>query len=295
MGVAGGRAGSGEGGAAGLRGASTGAPDGPFPGAGSGADAARTAAWLGFAGELADLARPIAARWFRRPLDVESKADASPVTRADREIEARLRARIAEHLPGHAVLGEEFGSEGEGRWRWVIDPIDGTRSFICGLPLFGTLVALLEDDRPIIGVIDMPMLDERWVAAVGQGPTRCNGEICQTSACRDLARARLFSTAPDLFQGEDRERIQGLERAVAVRRFGGDCYQYAMLASGHHDLVIEAGLQPYDVMALVPVIEGAGGLIRNWEGRPLSEGFDGRVVAAATAELLEASIEMLRK
>lgn len=265
------------------------------PGSGRTPEAqAQIDAWLAFAGELADLARPIAARWFRQPLDVESKADASPVTRADREIEQVLRARIAQHLPDHAILGEEFGAAGAGRWRWVIDPIDGTRSFICGLPLFGTLIALLDEGRPVLGVIDMPMLDERWVAVSGGAPTLCNGLVCHTSPCQDLSHARLFSTAPDLFTGEDRARIAGVEHAVAVRRFGGDCYQYAMLASGHHDLVIEAGLQAYDVMALVPVIEQAGGLVRNWEGRPLTEGFDGRVIAAATPALLEACVDMLR-
>jgi len=248
--------------------------------------------WMQFAHELADLARPIARRYFRQPLVVENKADASPVTMADRQIEQAMRAAIAARFADHAVLGEEFGEQGDSALRWVLDPIDGTRSFICGVPLFGTLIALLDRGRPLLGIIDMPMLDERWAAGPGS-PATWNGAAVRTSPCADLSSAKLFSTAPDLFAGEDARRIAQVESAVAVRRFGGDCYQYGLLASGQIDLVIEAGLQRYDVMALVPIIESAGGRICGWDGAPLSERFDGRVVAAANETLLAQTLARL--
>ncbi|MFT4101527.1 MAG: histidinol-phosphatase [Burkholderiaceae bacterium] len=251
-----------------------------------------TREWMRFAHELADLARPIARQYFRRPLAVESKSDASPVTIADRRIEQAMRAAIGERFPAHAVLGEEFGEQGDGALRWVLDPIDGTRSFICGVPLFGTLIALLDRGRPLLGIIDMPMLDERWAAGPDH-PTTWNGAPARTSACAELSAAKLFSTAPDLFAGDDARRIAPVESAVAVRRFGGDCYQYGLLASGQIDLVIEAGLQRYDVMALVPIIESAGGRICGWDGAPLSERFDGRVVAAANEALLAQTLARL--
>lgn len=273
-----------------------GAPVDPQPAA---LTSAELADLVGFAGQLADVAGPIARRYFRSGIAYESKSDHSPVSQADREIEVAMREQIARRHPDHAILGEEYGSRGESDWCWVLDPIDGTKSFLCGLPLFGTLIALLYRGRPLLGVIDMPILGERWQAsAPGAGssavvPATLNGRPAHASGCADLSQARLFSTSPDLFRGEDASAIARVERRVALRRFGGDCYQYGLLASGHCDLVIEAGLQRYDVMALVPVIEAAGGLVRGWDGAPVSQHFDGRVVAAATADLLDQVLEAL--
>jgi histidinol phosphatase-like enzyme (inositol monophosphatase family) len=166
----------------------------------------------------------------------------------------------------------------------VIDPIDGTKSFISGMPTFGTLIALLDGGTPVLGVVDHPALRERWVGRVGL-PTRCNGVVCRTSACTLLADAGLYATTPDMFKGAARTRFEAVSGRARMRRFGGDCYAYALLASGFIDAVIEAGLQPYDFLALVPVIEGAGGVITDWQGRPLGLDSDGQVVAAATRAL----------
>jgi myo-inositol-1(or 4)-monophosphatase len=248
---------------------------------------------VGFAEDLAAAARRIALRHFRRPLEVEWKADESPVTIADREIETELRRLIRERFPAHGIFGEEFGAQpGEG-YTWVVDPIDGTQSFLCGVPLFGTLIALLHGVTPVLGVIDVPALDERWLGYAG-APTRCNGMTVRTSLCTDLARARVYTTTPDAFDTEAWQRYDALSRCAAIRRFGGDCYNYGLLASGHCELVVEAGLQPYDYLALVPVIEGAGGRISDWNGEPLGLHSSGLVVAAANATLWARTMDDLR-
>lgn len=248
--------------------------------------------FLQFANELADAARPIAREYFRRPLAVESKSDLSPVTIADRNIEMALRQLIERRYPGHGILGEEFSARHGNELTWVLDPIDGTRSFITGMPLFGTLIALLRNGRPILGVIDFPALSERWTGVAGQ-PTRHNGQVARTSGVARLADASCYSTSPDMFVGEDAGRFAKLCAQVGMRRFGGDCYAYALLASGHCDLVVEAGLQPYDYLSLVPVIEGAGGRISDWQGRPLTLESDGRVLAAANASLWQQALAIL--
>ncbi|MFD1301239.1 inositol monophosphatase family protein [Methylobacterium marchantiae] len=246
---------------------------------------------IAFAHRLADFARPLARHYFRTELPVEAKADASPVTVADRAIEALLRAEIRARYPEHGILGEEEGGDFERPLTWVIDPIDGTKSFITGMPLFGTLIALVSGGRPILSVIDIPALGERWS---GTGDAAWFGDTPARTSDRALADARLFATSPDIFEGPDAEAFASLSRAVGLRRFGGDCYSYGLLASGHCDLVVEAGLQVYDVMALVPVVQGAGGVLTDWEGCPLTPDFDGRVVAAANAGLHAEALAHLR-
>lgn len=249
--------------------------------------------YLATAQDLVAAARPIARRYFRQRLTVEHKADASPVTVADRGIEAELRAILATRHPEHAIFGEEQGAERLGaRFTWVIDPIDGTKSFVTGMPLFGTLIGLLEYGRPQLGLIDMPMLDELWIGQAGQGAS-LNGRPCRTSDCRDPAAATLYATSPDMFSGTELAAFERLSAQVGLRRFGGDCYAYALLAAGHIDLVAEVGLQPYDYLPLVPVIEGAGGVITGWNGEPLGLEADGRVVAAATPALHRWALETL--
>lgn len=234
---------------------------------------------------LAAAARPIAKQYFRQKLAVEHKADDSPVTVADRSIEAAMRSILTERHPDHAIFGEEHGAERLGaRFTWVIDPIDGTKSFVTGLPLFGTLVALLENGVPRLGLIDMPVLSETWIGEAGQ-PTRFNNALCRASGCTDPAEAVLYATSPDMFEGASRVGFERVSQAVRLRRFGGDCYAYGLLAAGHVDLVIEVGLQPYDYLPLVAVIEGAGGVVTDWAGQPLGLASDGRVVAAASPVL----------
>ncbi|HEX2840860.1 histidinol-phosphatase [Hyphomicrobium sp.] len=244
-----------------------------------------------FAEELADVARRIAREHFRSTTAFDLKADSSPVTVADKAIERALRADIEERFPEHGIFGEETGrTEGDGRI-WVLDPIDGTKSFITGMPLFGALIAFVEQDRPQLGIIEMPALKERWSAS--QGVTAFAGRPCRTSDCKTLADARVHTASPDIFTGQDWERYERMSRQAAIRRFGGDCYQYGLLASGFCDVVVEASLMPYDYMALVPVVEGAGGCITDWEGRPLDFNSDGRVAAAASKALHAETLEYL--
>lgn len=244
-----------------------------------------------FAEALADLARDIARQHFRATLAYERKADDSPVTIADRAIEEALRATIAAKYPEHGVLGEEFGRVDRGGQFWVLDPIDGTKSFVTGMPLFGTLIAFVEALVPRLGIIEMPALGERWVSALGV--TAYAGSPCHTSGCRDLADARIYTSSPDFFSAEDWARYDRLSRQGALRRFGGDCYQYGLLASGYCDLVAEASLMPYDFMALVAVVEGAGGVITDWSGAPLDLNSDGHVLASASPALHERALKLL--
>jgi inositol-phosphate phosphatase/L-galactose 1-phosphate phosphatase/histidinol-phosphatase len=239
--------------------------------------------YLSFAAELVDSVRPIVLSYFRTPLEVVSKSDDSPVTIADRTIEQRLRDRIEARFPAHGILGEEIGHRPGGAFTWIVDPIDGTKSFITGFPLFGTLIALTYEEQPFCGLIDVPFTRERWVAKPGL--TTFGNGLARTSRCESIAQARFYTTSPDMFVDHDAEAFERLSRAARLRRFGGDCYIYGLLASGHCDIVLETGLQPYDYMALVPVVQGAGGCITDWAGRPLSTRSEGRVLATATPKL----------
>ena len=247
---------------------------------------------LALAHRLADAARPIALSYFRRALAIEQKADRSPVTVADRAIESELRRLIRAEFPRHGIHGEEFGDEAGAEYLWVLDPIDGTKSFVSGLPLFGTLIALLRDERPVLGLVDIPALGERWLGQSG-APTLFNGQPARSSSCTQIEQARVYTTSPDEFTEAEWRRFDALARRAAVRRFGGDCYAYGLLASGHCDLVIEADLKPHDFLPMVPVITGAGGRITSWNGAPLGLHSDGRVVAAANDALLARAIEAL--
>lgn len=240
--------------------------------------------FIAFANTLADEAGEIVRTFFRQPFDIQSKADHSPVTIADRKIEERLRALIEEHRPDDGILGEEFGEKkGRNNYTWVIDPIDGTKSFAMGRPTFGTLIALCRDGVPVLGIIDQAILRERWVGAEGQ-PTTMNGVPVRTRACASLAEACAASTTPAMFS--DTVPVHEiLERECKMVAWGGDCYAYGLLASGHLDLVVEAQLSPYDFCALVPIVEGAGGIMTDWDGQPLNINSDGRVIALCDQNL----------
>ncbi len=246
-----------------------------------------------FAGALADQARQLSLAAFRQRLDVQLKADHSPVTRVDRDVETLLRSAIRQRWPDHGIFGEEHGkTHVDARWVWTVDPIDGTRSFISGWPLWGTLIALSCEDVPVFGLIDIPALDERWIGVRGQGAW-FNDQPCRSNGCQSLREATVYATSPDIFAGEEARAFERVCAAAAGRRFGGDCYSYALLAAGHVDVVVEADLKPYDYLALVPVIEAAGGVISDWQGRPLGLGSGGCVVAAATPELHRQTLERL--
>ncbi len=248
---------------------------------------------IGFAGRLADAGGPVVRRYFRTPLDVDSKTDATPVTAADREVEQLMRAEIGAAYPAHGIIGEEYGAVREhAEYVWTLDPIDGTKAFIAGKPMFGTLIALLQDGAPILGLIDQPVSGERWIGAAGR-PTIFNGNPAATRGCASLAEATLNTTGPDLFAGEDVARFGRLSGASKLTLYGGDCYAYGLLASGFIDLIAEAGLKPYDFCALVPVIEGAGGVITDWRGGRLNLQSDGRVVAAGDPAVHAQAVALL--
>ncbi|PTQ13345.1 histidinol-phosphatase [Sphingomonas oleivorans] len=242
---------------------------------------------------LADAAGEAIRPFFRARFDMETKADASPVTQADRAAEAAIRRILEVERPADGIIGEEYGTlRGDAERIWVIDPIDGTRAFIAGRPLFGCLVALLERGRPVIGVIDQPIARDRWVGAAGR-PTLLNGAVARTRACAALGEAHLATTGPDYFRPPDGAAFGRLAAAAWGTLWGGDCHNYGLLASGHLDLVVEAGLKLHDFAALVPVVEGAGGRMCDWAGRPLDATSDGRVIAAGDPELLDAVIATL--
>ena len=241
-----------------------------------------------FAEHLADLARPIAKRYFRSDLTVIDKPDATPVTLADMEIETRLRDEIAREFPTHGILGEEHDSVNlSAEWVWVLDPIDGTKAFTCGKPQFGTLVALTRGGAPVIGVIDQPITEERWVGVKGSG-ARFNGAPMRVSAKRKpLSETILLITAPEQFAGAGADAFARLKTACKGVYYGGDCYNYALIASGHVDLVVEMGLKIVDFAALVNPIVEAGGVTCDWAGRPLTLESDGTIVAASSQALAD--------
>lgn len=241
--------------------------------------AADPARYVDFAHRLANAAGAVVRKYFRTPVAIDEKADASPVTIADREAEASMRALIAIHHPAHGVLGEEEGADrADAELVWVLDPIDGTRAFIAGKPTFVTLIALVRNGVPVLGVIDQPVARERWIGVAGE--TRFNGQVVSTRACAHLDRAILNTTGPSYFSGEDIHAFARLSRTVKDTLYGGDGYAYGLVAGGFIDLVAEANLKPYDFCALVPVVEGAGGVMTDWQGQSLTVNSDGRVVAA---------------
>ena len=244
---------------------------------------------------LADAARAAITPYFRAESGRERKADATPVTLADRAAEEAMRRLIKAEFPRDAIHGEEFGAEpGTSGRTWVLDPIDGTTSFLAGRPIFGTLIALVVEGWPVLGVIDQAILQERWLGVTGQ-PTTFNGKPARTRPCPALAEAALGTTGPHYFDDHDGAHFMGLAAKTDHKRMimGGDCYNYGLVASGHLDLVCEAGLKLHDYAALVPVVEGAGGTMCDWTGEPLHAASDGCVLALGDPARLEDVLEAL--
>lgn len=250
---------------------------------------------IALAHRLADAARAAIVPHYRTGLTSERKADASPVTLADRAAEEAMRRILKAECPRDAIHGEEFGAEAGSSGRtWVLDPIDGTTSFLIGRPIFGTLIALVVDGWPVLGVIDQPVLGERWLGATGQS-TLLNGVPVRTRPCRELGDATLATTGPHYFDDHDGAHFMGLAAKTDHRRMvmGGDCYNYALLASGHVDIVCEANLKLHDYAALVPVVEGAGGTMCDWNGEPLHAASSGHVLALGDPARLDDVVEAL--
>lgn len=254
---------------------------------------------LALAHRLADAAGEAIRPLFRGEWASERKSDQSPVTEADRAAEAAIRSILEAERPGDGILGEEYGisNEGAGR-RWVLDPIDGTISFMAGRPIFGTLIALLQDGWPVLGIIDQPIAKERWAARLGE-PTTFNGKPVRARSCRSLEDAVLATSSPHYFTADQAEPYMRLAAAVGGNArqgtivYGGDCYNYGLLAGGHIDIVCEAGLAVYDYAALVPVVEGAGGTVSDWQGNPLDAQSDGTVLALGDPARLEDVLEAI--
>ncbi|PCJ92234.1 MAG: inositol monophosphatase [Hyphomicrobiales bacterium] len=245
--------------------------------------------------DISAKAAEIPRRYFRKTLAIDQKQDESPVTIADKETETYLRKHLKAAFPDHAIFGEEFGREsGNSAYEWVIDPIDGTRSFISGNPLYGMLLALLKDEKPILGLIRMPELGEVYT---GDGTTAMmNGsQRLKTSAQTDLSQANIYINEGDKMQSAYPDLFARLCSTGALRRLAYDCYPHALVAAGHVDIVVDFDLQPYDYLPLVPIITGAGGVVSDWDGKPLSMTSDGRVISAATPELHQQILDVVNK
>lgn len=248
---------------------------------------------------MADASGPLILRHFRKRMDVENKrTDGSfdPVTAADRGAERAILKVLTERFPEHGLIGEEYGvTRGDARYRWVVDPIDGTRSFILGSPLWGTLIGLLDGDAPVLGLMDQPYTGERFWAGEKASFMRSVGGRTQkirTRGCARIEDAIVATTHPDLFAaGKEAKGFERVKRAARMTRYGGDCYSYALLAAGFVDVIVEAGLKGYDIVALIPIIERAGGRVTTWDGGPATDG--GRILACGDPQLHDKVLEVL--
>jgi myo-inositol-1(or 4)-monophosphatase len=255
---------------------------------------------LAFAHRLADAARAAIRPYFRRRIDVTDKGPQGffdPVTDADKGAERVMRNMIANAYPTDGIVGEEYGERsGDSGFVWVLDPVDGTRAFIAGQPLWGTLIALEHHAKPVIGILDQPFLDERFTGAYGVTEFRNASSTARlkTRSCAGLADAVITTTHPMLhFKDAERQRYFDVEKRCRLSRYGGDCYGYALVAMGFVDLVIETDLKRWDIAPLIPIIEGAGGIVTDWEGRSRTGG--GNVVAAGDPRVHAEALKILSR
>lgn len=256
---------------------------------------------LEFAHILADTSGDAIRPYFRKPIPVTNKAlkgALDPVTAADIAAERAIAREVAKRWPDHGLIGEELGSVREDApLRWVVDPIDGTRAFIMGSPLWGTLIGLLDGESPLLGLMDQPFIGERFWSTAREAHVRMRdgrARRIRTRNCSRLADAIVSTTHPDLFaKGKESDAFARLKSKARMTRYGGDCYAYCLLAAGFIDIVVEAGLKPFDVVALIPIVERAGGSITTWEGKPATAG--GRIVAAGDPRLHEVVLSMLTR
>lgn len=257
---------------------------------------------INFANHLTDLSEEIIKKYFRKNFGEQNKDNNTPVTMADKEVEEIIRKKIIEKFPNHGIVGEEFGNfNNSADYQWVIDPIDGTISFIIGKPIFGTLIALTYKNQALLGIINQPITGERWIGIVGEG-TFFNGKKISTRKCSDLSSAVLCSTSPAYFKGKNLGIIMNIASKTKYQNqngiiYGGDCYLYGLLALGMIDIIIEHGLNIYDFMALVPVVESSGGIITDWQGRKLElspkTGFKGDVIACGDKNIHQQLINQI--
>jgi inositol-phosphate phosphatase / L-galactose 1-phosphate phosphatase / histidinol-phosphatase len=251
-----------------------------------------------FANHLADISAEIAKKYFRLPNGEVAKDDDSPVTKADREIEKAIREEIEKKFPDHGIIGEEYGNKNiDADFVWILDPIDGTSSFIIGFPIFGTLIALTYKRKAVLGIMNQPISKERWIGIDGQ-EAQFNGNVIKTRNCLNVSDAIMCTTSSFHFKNTDQDILKRLSALTKYQRiggviYGGDCYAYASLASGFADIVLDPGLSVYDYAALIPIIEMAGGVITDWQGNDLNLRSNVKVVACANLELHKKVLEVL--
>lgn len=259
----------------------------------------RYADYLTFAHQLADTARTITLSYFRTTLAADCKIDGSPVTVADQQTEQTLREMIAAQYPSHGIIGEEQSAKAaQSEFEWIIDPIDGTKNFVAGLPLFGALICLLENGKPVVSVIDIPAQNERWSASCETETRYHKGDelvVAKTRSTNQLAAAVLCSTDYSMFTAEEHRQVTSLREAVNIIRYNGDCYLYGMLSSGWIDIVLESDLKVYDFLPLVLIVEQAGGFMTDWQGQPLTKQSRGQVIACANRVLHQAALSQLQR
>ncbi len=253
---------------------------------------------ISFANHLADISGAVINKYFRQDFGEIKKDNQTPVTLADREAEQVIREAILKKFPDHGIVGEEFGNVNpNAKYQWVIDPIDGTVSFVMGRPIFGTLIALCENGKPVLGIINQPITNERWIGS--EGSALFNNKKIQTKNCADLSDAILCSTSPHFFKDKDLELLNKISSGTKYQSqggiiYGGDCYLFGLLAMGQVDIVIENGLNNFDFMALIPVIKSAGGVITDWKGEELSINSDGKVLACGDKVLHQKILELIK-
>ncbi len=254
----------------------------------------QVAALVRFAEELADAARAIVEAALAAAPTVEIKADRSLVTNLDKAVEARLREMIEGRYPRHGIQGEEFGSKDRGAAHvWVLDPIDGTGPFVAGIPVFGTLIGLARAGQPLLGIADHAVTRERWVGAAGE-PSRLNGRPVKSRQGSSFAAAMLSTSSPDFYDAAQWARFRALRREVSWAVYGGSCYAYAQIASGRIDIGVDCAMDVYDILPLAPIIEGAGGKVTDWTGKPIDLDWKGSVLAAGDAELHAQALGILQ-
>lgn len=247
-----------------------------------------------FAGHLADIARAMLRPGAGPQPATEVKDDRTLVTSLDRAIERRLSAEIAAHYPRHGIWGEEFGRINSGAaFQWILDPIDGTAQFIAGIPTYSTLIALAVEETPVIGLMDFPATGDRWFGCVGRQTTQ-NGTPVRVRACNSLGEAMMSTSSPDFYAAEERPVLDSLRSRTRWRIYGGASMSYGLLASGRTDLTCDTSFKVYDFASFRPIIEGAGGVITDWQGHPLTTRSGPQVLAAGCRERHAEALELIR-
>ena len=251
--------------------------------------------YLKVADECANISGKIIKKYFRKKIKIINKPDKSPVTRADIESEKRIRDIIEKKTPECGFYGEETGNfKTENEYVWVVDPLDGTKGFVTGKPLFGTLLGLMKNNKPYLGVLNQPILNERW-SGIANKETRYNNVRVKTRKCKKLRGSRMYATSPMMFTGKNQKIYKSVRSKIGETLFGADCYAHGLMALGFVDVLLEANLKPYDYIASAAIISGAGGKFTDWNGNDLNLNSDGRIVAAGDPKIHAKLLKIIKK